>query len=301
MSETQFISQAKVIFVSDFFIEQYTGGAELTLEALALACPYPYVKIQSKNLTRELVALYKDKVHWILVNYTGVSKDVLIDIALDCKYSVIECDYKYCKYRSSHLHKLNEQTECKCNIEDTGKFTRGFFKRSTMTWFMSQGQLEEYYSQFPSMKKWTNLDIQGSTWTSEHLDKLLTLGKETAKNDKFAVLSGASWIKNQSFIEEHLNIQGIQYELVGNLPYDKFIEQLSKYKGLCFIPKGYDTCPRIVIEAKIMGLETELGDLVQIKNDKWFNEKTSFELVEYLKTKPKTFWEKFKENTNLEN
>lgn len=289
MSKTFDLRQAQVVFVSDFFVEQYIGGAELTMEAIIDASPYRVAKIQCSKLTRELVEKYKDTVHWVLVNYTGLHKDVLIDIANDCNYSIIECDYKYCRYRSSHLHVLNEQTTCMCHTDYQGKFTKGLFKRASTVWFMSQEQLDEYCTYFPVMKTWTHLKVQGSTWTSEHLDKLLALGATSKKENKWAVLSGASWIKNQTFVENHLKQKSVDYDLIGNLPYEHFVEKLSQYKGLCFIPAGLDTCPRIVIEAKIMGLELELGELVQIKNETWLSQSPQ-DLVSYLKNKPQAFW-----------
>ena len=35
----------EVIFVSDMFIDQYVGGAELTTEALIEKCPVPFQKV----------------------------------------------------------------------------------------------------------------------------------------------------------------------------------------------------------------------------------------------------------------
>ena len=41
---------SKVIFVADLFAEHYTGGAELTTEALIEECPLPYAKILSRDI-----------------------------------------------------------------------------------------------------------------------------------------------------------------------------------------------------------------------------------------------------------
>ena len=41
----------KVVFVADLFADQYIGGAELTTEALIEACPFEYIKINSKDVT----------------------------------------------------------------------------------------------------------------------------------------------------------------------------------------------------------------------------------------------------------
>ena len=46
----------KVIFVADLFAEDYVGGAELTTQALIDECPFPHMKIRSKELTIPLLA-----------------------------------------------------------------------------------------------------------------------------------------------------------------------------------------------------------------------------------------------------
>ena len=40
----------EIIFVADLFVDQYSGGAELTTEALVKKCPVKYQKILSKDL-----------------------------------------------------------------------------------------------------------------------------------------------------------------------------------------------------------------------------------------------------------
>lgn len=283
------------VFVSDFFIEDYAqGGAELTMEALIQSCPETATKLHSRNITQELIEKNPDT-NWILVNYSGARAAALQELGSNPnnKFWMIECDYKYCKYRSSHLHKLKENVECDCHLSNIpGKLTKGLMKRSQKTFFMSRGQLDEYCRLFPVMKTYDNLVVQGSTWSKKHLDKLVELEAfSKKKNGKWAVLGGATWIKNQEATEEHLRKLGLEYDLIGNLPYEDFIEKLSQYTGLCFIPRGFDTCPRIVVEAKLLGLELILGDLVQMKDDAWFVEDKKV-LVESLYSKPQDFWNK---------
>ena len=45
----------KVVFVADLFADDYTGGAELTTEALIEACPFEHIKIHAKDLDMEFL------------------------------------------------------------------------------------------------------------------------------------------------------------------------------------------------------------------------------------------------------
>ena len=68
------------------------------------------------------------------------------------------------------------------------------------------------------------------------------------------------------------------------------LQKLAESKGLCFKPTGLDTCPRMVIEAKLLGCELDINDLVQHKDEEWFT-KGYEEIKEYLIQRPVYFWE----------
>lgn len=280
-----------LVFVSDFFVEHYHGGAELTMQAIIDARPSntSIIKIQSHLVTPELVIKHKND-EWVLVNYIRTPKASLVELVQqDVTYNIVECDYKYCIVRSSHVHEMQAKAPCRCETSDYGKFIRGLMKRAKNVFFMSEAQRDEYIRVFPSMSTWPNLHVQGSTWSPEHLDELEKLRLETpVKNGKVAVLSdqgGMLWVKNQKWHEEYLKDQGKPYDVVGGgLPYKEFLKQLSQYSSLCFHPLGFDTDPRLVTEAKLMGLELDLGDLVQTKA------KVGTVTSEQLRLRPTNFW-----------
>ena len=63
---------------------------------------------------------------------------------------------------------------------------------------------------------------------------------------------------------------------------------MSTSKGLIFKPLGGDTCPRIVIEAKLLGCDLILNENVQHKDEEWFL--TPESCLEYLKSRKDVFW-----------
>ena len=68
------------------------------------------------------------------------------------------------------------------------------------------------------------------------------------------------------------------------------LTKLAKSKGVCFKPTGLDTCPRFIIEAKLLGCELELNDNVQHTSEEWFNTDNTASIVEYLKNRKDLFW-----------
>ena len=52
--------KAQVVFVSDMFVQDYVGGAELTTEALIKSAPYEIARIRSKQLTPQVIQDNRD-------------------------------------------------------------------------------------------------------------------------------------------------------------------------------------------------------------------------------------------------
>jgi glycosyltransferase involved in cell wall biosynthesis len=72
------------------------------------------------------------------------------------------------------------------------------------------------------------------------------------------------------------------------------LEELAKAKGFVFLPPGGDTCPRIVIEAKLLGCDLVLNDYVQHAHESWFDTQDLDEVEEYLYTARELFWNHIK-------
>lgn len=294
-------SEVEVIFVSDFFISDYQGGAELTSETYINGCPKPIVKLHARNLTKKLILDNKDK-KWVFGNWTSAPLEILAELVVSgCEYYIIEYDYKICKYRSPQLHEIRENKTCDCLLEKVlgpyGLFVDNFYARSKNVFFMSQQQREYYINNTSTFAKNShkNSMVIGSAWSQNELQYLNTLNSKRAnsgikKPNTYAILSGGSWIKNQKGCEEFCNNNKIKYELVGNLPYQVFLDKLSEYEGLVFLPAGFDTAPRIVIEAKIMGLSLYLNNFVQHQDEKWFTGSIT-DIIDHLKTREKVLWQ----------
>jgi len=58
---------------------------------------------------------------------------------------------------------------------------------------------------------------------------------------------------------------------------------------LIFLPIQYDTCPRVTIEARLLGLDVITNENSQHISEEWWVE--DLDVVEdYLKNRPEFFW-----------
>jgi len=288
----KWIVKPDYLFVNDMFVEDYVGGAELSLETLIQTCPSKKIaKIRSAELTTQLVENNSDA-KWIFGNIANLSSEMLHEISKSgIGYSFVEFDYKFCKHRNPVLYEMVEGTTCDYKNTERGTALLSFVNNADSVFFMSERQMELHKKSLPSMNN-ENMFVLSSLFNKdfftfiEHVRSI-----STGKNDKWVVLGSRSWVKGFNETESYCKENDYDYEVLWNLPYQQFLEKLSESKGLCFKPTGLDTCPRMVIEAKLLDCVLDLNDRVQHSDEEWFNKPYS-DVVEYLKSRPSFFWDK---------
>ena len=116
-----------VVFVSDVFAEDYVGGAELTTKAIIDAAP-EYIKvfkIHASQVTEKTIESGYNK-YWVFGNYSSLNPNLIPTLVRNVKYSILEYDYKFCKYRSIEKHKNETGTDCDCHEQTHGKIVSAF-------------------------------------------------------------------------------------------------------------------------------------------------------------------------------
>jgi len=276
----------KIVFVADLFAQEYIGGAELTTEALVEACPFEYIKVNSKNVTIETLQKYQN-CFWIFGNFSQLNFQLVPSIAANIRYAVLEYDYKFCKYRSIEKHKHETGEDCDCHESQLGKLVSAFFYAAEKVFWMSSAQEARYVERFPFLEMKGR--VLGSVFDSTDISKLEFL-KGGSNEEKWLVQNSDSWIKGTEDAEDWLINNGHEYEYFKGLSRAQLLNKMFKAKGFCFLPRGGDTCPRVVIEAKILGCELKLNDNVQMANEAWFSHGTIDSILNHLKSLPDRFW-----------
>ena len=80
----------------------------------------------------------------------------------------------------------------------------------------------------------------------------------------------------------------LEYNIIGDPDYSKFLEILSLYSTLVFHPSTPETCCRVILEAKMMGLKIITNKLIGASYEKWYN-LNGKELRDYMKNKRENF------------
>ncbi len=286
---------SEVVFVADLFASDYAGGAELTSQALIDSCPLKIECLRSKEVTIELLEEGHQK-YWIFGNFSAMNMELIPTIVANLNYSVLEYDFKYCRYRSPEKHRFAEQIDCNCHTEMHGKMISAFFYGAKSLWWMSEAQENHYLGLFPFLKEKESV-VLSSVFDDNYFATVKTLNEKYKNENRqgWIVLGSNSWIKGAEAAEAWCKMTGKDYEVVWNLPYSEVLEKLAKAEGFVYLPEGMDTCPRMVIEAKMLGCQLHLNDYVQHKNEVWFDTKDPFDTEAYLYAARSRFWGSIKE------
>jgi glycosyltransferase involved in cell wall biosynthesis len=280
---------SKVVFVSDLHVNEYAGGAELSTDALMKTSPFGEVCfLRSRDLTQEHISAGTQKL-WVFFNYTNMNLNLVPAVVANCNYFIVEYDYKFCKFRSIEKHKAEVGEDCDCHKQQFGMFMSSFFAGAEHIFYMSEAQRQIQVERFPFLggKKSSILSSIFSLQDLEFISRIRT----DERSDKYAVLGSSSWIKGAEDTQRYLGDRQIDFDVLQGLSYHDMLRKLSGYKGLCFRPLGGDTCPRIVIEAKLLGLDLDINENVQHTTEEWFSQDLD-SIESYLLDAHNRFWNK---------
>ena len=284
------LDDCDIIFVADMFLEDYAGGAEMTTQALINSSPFDVVKIHAKDLSMEHLQKGVKK-YWIFGNFSSLNHELIPSIVTNLDYSVLEYDYKYCAWRSPDKCKENSGVSCSCADSIHGKMISTFLYGAKSLWWMSEAQMEHYHQLFSFLKEKENV-VLSSVFDDQYfvLIKSLLEKYHDKKREGWIVLASNSWVKGSQAAITWCQENDKKYEALWDIPYEQVLEKLAGAEGFVYLPQGGDTCPRMVIEAKMLGCDLVLNENVQHKDELWFDTEDPFDTEAYLYAARDRFW-----------
>jgi len=275
------------IFLADAFVEDYVGGAELTSQAIIQGSPKEKntAKLRCSDLTKSIIDQYKEA-DWIILNFASLDNNLKLYLIKNVNYSIIEYDYKFCQFRSLDLHKIKTGQQCDCISQKQNKINLAFYGYAKRVWFMSDAQRQIFLENVKTLKE-QNCVTLNSVFSEGDL-RFIDSIKDNEKNNKYLIVKTNSWIKGYENCVKYAEDNSLDAEVVAGLPYHELLIKLSTSKGLIFLPDGADTCPRLVMEAQMLGCETILNENVQHRYEPWANSAESCR--EHMNTRCSTFW-----------
>ena len=263
----------KVIFIADFFADQINGGGELNNEEAILLLQergYNVQKVLSQQVTTQLIDDNSES-NFIVANFIGLQEDCKEKLTTGgYKYVIYEHDHKYLKTRDPSLFKGYLAPDDQIINRDFYQSAKGVFCQSKLHKIVAQQNLkiDNIYS------------LGGNLWSNKILDKISLLSKKEKKN-RYSIWDSYNPIKSTSETVAYCSTNKISYNLVGNLPYESFLDKLSDNDTFIFLPKTLETLCRVVVEARMCGMKVITNNKVGATSEDWFRLKGQ-DLIDHM-------------------
>jgi hypothetical protein len=273
-----------LVLVADVFFEDLRGGAESALEALLEVAPCPVARLRCTEVTDEAIARHRGA-HRLFGNYSQL--DLNRFMASGERYSVIEFDYKFCELRSMQRH---FKRCCPCASLPHGQRVLAFLRGARHAWFMSEPQRRSHYRRCPELERTSS--VLSAPMFAATLRRLRELRREPRLRSGWGMYDSPYWLKGTERSLQWCAETGREPVRLGHMPYDQLLDTLGRLEGLVHLPRGADTCPLLVTEAKLAGCAIHVNELVQHAREPWFDTADLDAVDEYVTAIPTRFWQR---------
>ena len=258
-----------IIYISDFFANEILGGAELSDKVLI-----DYLIQEGYNVKTVKSETFNPTIHkadtFIISNFIRLShQNRNWFFSSRAKYVIIERDQKYVKSRNTVMYKdfIAPETEV---INQT--FYRGAHKVFCLTNHSADLLLKHI-----DLK---NVEPLGCTqFSQEQFDHIRNCYQEE-KNGRWCIIPG----KRSNLGIQLCETQKIDFDYLKNYDWKDLIKIIAEYEGLVFFSHAVETCCRLVVEARMLGLKIKTDNRVGCTYEDWFSKYKGKELINFLES-----------------
>jgi GT2 family glycosyltransferase len=259
----------KIKFVSDFFLNEVKGGAELVDDALInkLSETHEITRQRCLNFSEEKFNL------WIVSNFVFLQQKHK-DFLKDKRYIIIEHDHKFIKSR--------DVSGYKGKIAPADQITNSeFYRKANLVFCQSSGHAENLINNL-ILDNVANFGC--SFWSDDHLDILENLS-DKLKTVKQAIINSSNKIKGTFEANRFCIKNKIKPKVLEPKEFGKFMLDLSKVKNLIFFPQVYESFCRLILEARMLNCSVISNKNLGCITEDWFNQYKGRELINFVRNK----------------
>jgi len=243
-----------LIYISDFFLDQFQGGAELS-DSVMIDHLCGHLEVSRRNSSE-----FKNKRDiankYIISNFSllpQVEKDFFVKSGVD--YIIIERDQKYVRSR-------NTATYPNFIAPPSEIVNREFYSSARKVFCLTSKQMEIMNAHL-DLK---NVESLGCTQFSKEQIDILSNNIDNKKIKKYAIVRSKMWKKAIAFCKS----KNIEYDVIEKQEYSRFIKTLSEYHGLVFFSHAFESCCRLLVEARILNLSIITDNRNGCTYEDWF-------------------------------
>ena len=254
-----------IVYVSDFFYPESSGGAELVDKTII-------EDIKCSSITTRNITKFDNSKKYIISNISLLPENLIAELESHKDFIIVEHDYKICKSR--HPWRYNDNL-----VSASDRVNYNLYKNAKAVFV----QTTDHLNIFKLNKVEANfINLGCSIWSHTELDTLTKYATTIKNTHKFAVVKSSNWIKNTEGASRFCDAQDIDYSLISENNWESFIKTLSDFPALVFFPLARESCCRLVIEARCLFM-----NIITTKNYgavlEQYIKHSGYNLIEYLK------------------
>ena len=280
---------SNLIFVSDFFIGEVRRGAEVCNEALLHYLDHPDT-IESHKLNH-----IDSTKFYIITNFANLPEIAKTQLIKYKNYLIYEHDHKYIVTRNPFRLPTGQENPTGV-VPKYDLINVDFYNNAKVVICQTKWHEQQLNKNLDCI----TTNIHGSFYLPEDLDIIEGIAMDTVKRiDKYAIFNDADiiYMSDGSVFSNGSNIknkrENLEYCINNKLPYifiprinnkRNFWETMVRFKHFVFFPDVPETCSRLIIEAKMLGI-----DVVTNRNsgafwEEWFK-LNGYELIAEFRNK----------------
>jgi hypothetical protein len=230
------------LFLSDLYSDQINGGAENNDAVLIQYLRDKDVQVEcrpTKDITPDEIDVHT---YTILSNFVLLSEEAKAHLTNNCRYVIYEHDHKYVSTRDpSKFVGFKVPPEYIINADLYANAIQVVVLSRVCKRVMEENLgINNVHS------------IGTSLWSTKKFKFIKQLAKTARKTKDIAVLNSANPTKGTQAAVEFCKTNGISPDLISSPDQYEFLQILSEYKTLLFIPQVLETFCRLVTEAKML-------------------------------------------------
>lgn len=252
----------KIILCADEFVTDYIRGSQLNdaalINYLEKDLDYSIEKIHSLNLTKIDTSAF-----YIIGNFIGIPENIKHELSLVKNYIIYEKDFKFALVNGMPRHPLCWPN----NIVPPDKIKWvDFYNGAQSVICLTQWHADLVSKNLPL----ANVKcINGTLWSKQELDTIDYI-REHSIQKRENVIYNISY-KNPIKAIDFCNLYNYKYTLLAsNSNKTQFLESIAQHKTLVFLPDIPETCSRLCVESKMLGLHVITNIIVGATHEPWW-------------------------------
>ena len=268
----------KLVFISDFFVNQVAGGGEIcdhVLLSLMKEDDTKIIKFNSHTIINKHIRLYRNcGFKFLISNFCNLREDVKQElIKYPGSYFIMEHDHKYLRTRDPSIFK-------NFKAPPTQIINKIFYANAGAIFAQSKLHKEVIEK---------NLNINNvislgmNLWTDRQL-AIIEQNLDNEKKNDFAIVNSTNPTKNTQACVSYCVEKSLDYTLVGSPAYSEFIKQLSSHERYLYFPKVLETFNRVIIEARMLNCKVITTANNGCLSEDWFENYRGKKLIEFVRS-----------------